>query len=92
MFERSMEASVAGAEGRGGEGEGGGGRFSTTATGTSLVVQWLRICLSVLMNLFAGQQWRCRHRQQIYRHEVVEWGRWERGEESRDTHRLLYVK
>ena len=45
VFERSMEASVAGAEGRGGEGEEGGGRFSKTATGTSLVVQWLRTCL-----------------------------------------------
>ena len=51
-----MEASVAGAEGGGGEGEGGGGRLSKTETGTSLVVQWLRMYLSVLMNLSAGQQ------------------------------------
>ena len=87
-----MEASVAGAEGGGGKGEGGGGRLSKTETGTSLVVQWLRMYLSALMNLSAGQQWRCRHREQVYRHEAVEWGRRETGEESRDTYTLLYVK
>ena len=36
----------------------------------------------VLMNLFAQQQWRCRHREQTYGHRVVgrrgwdEWIKW----------------
>jgi len=46
----------------------------------------------VLMNLFAGQQWRCRHREQIYH-----WSGWEgedgmKGESSIGTYTLTHIK
>ena len=47
----------------------------------------------VLMNLFAGHQWRPRHREQIYGH----WSGWEgedgiNGESSIETYTLIYIK
>ena len=46
----------------------------------------------VLMNLFAGQQWRCRHREQTCGHR-----RWEgeggmNGETNMETYTLPYIK
>ena len=50
---------------------------------------------TVLTNLFAGQQWRCRHREQSYGHgqrrrEVREGGT--NGESNKETYTLPYVK
>ena len=47
----------------------------------------------VLMNLFAGQQWRCRHREQTYGHGQREEGEGEMNEESSlEACTLPYVK
>ena len=45
----------------------------------------------VLMNLFAGQQWRCRHREQTYGHSRGRRG-WTYGESNMETYTLPYVK
>ena len=47
----------------------------------------------ILTNLFAGQHWRCRHREQTYGHGVVREGEGERnGQSSMETYTLPYVK
>ena len=42
----------------------------------------------LLMNLFAGQQWRCRHREQTCGHRT----RGTDGEDSTETHTVPYGK
>ena len=42
----------------------------------------------VLMNLSAGQKWRCRHREQIYEHRMVGRRGWD---EQREYHRNIYT-
>ena len=45
------------------------------------------------MNLFAGQQWRCRHREQTYGQRQREEGEGEMsGESSMEAYTLSYVK
>jgi len=51
----------------------------------------------ILMNLFTGQQWRRRHREQTYGHRLGcwRWGEGEggmNGESSMETYTLPYVK
>ena len=47
----------------------------------------------ILTNLFAGQYWRCRRREQIYGHSVAGEGGGEmNGQGSMETHTLPYVK
>ena len=46
----------------------------------------------VLMNLYAGQQWRRRHREQTFKHRVRERERGTNGESSMETYTLPYVK
>ena len=45
----------------------------------------------VLMNLFAGQQWRCRHGEQTCRHRGEAEGE-TNGERSMEIYKLPYVK
>ena len=47
---------------------------------------------TVLRNLFAGQQWRHRHREQTYGHGGGVKGREGRMESSMETYKLSYVK
>ena len=46
----------------------------------------------VLMNLFTGQQWRSRHREQTYGHGGREGEGGTNGESSMETYILPYVK
>ena len=47
----------------------------------------------VLMNLFIGQQWRCRHKEQTYGHKGGGEGEvGMNGESSMETYTLPYVK
>ena len=47
----------------------------------------------VMMNLFAAQQWRCRHREQIYGHiGAVERRGWDEWRKYMETYTLPYVK
>ena len=45
----------------------------------------------VLMNLFTGQQWICRHKEETYGHRLEEEGG-TNGESSMETYILTYVK
>ena len=46
----------------------------------------------VLMNLFSGQQWRCRHKKQIYGQGEGEEKGGMNGESCTETYALLSVK